>query len=121
MMRVWLKRIGARVKKVRADLGEKQEAFGKRIHVSRAQLSIIENGSRSYGIEPLLHVLAGLDKDGSDLDPVRSLLDLARGLNSITADDLAACRSLIEALSDSRRTLALGLMKTLALGSGSQN
>lgn len=51
----WLKAIGNEVKKIRGD--EKQEAFGDRVGLSRQELSIIENGSRSYGIESLFKIL----------------------------------------------------------------
>lgn len=113
MMQVWLKRIGSEV--VRRRDSEKQEAFADRIKISRATLSVIENGTHGYGVEPLLQVLAGVDSD-----PVISLLEISKDLNSLDAKTVKLVRLLVEALNDGRRSLAETLVGSLEMASLSQ-
>lgn len=73
----WLKHIGDEVKKLRG--GEIQESFADRVGLSRQELSIIENGSRSYGIESLIKIFAATrrtkDQFGTLSEPDRKLLE----------------------------------------------
>jgi transcriptional regulator with XRE-family HTH domain len=108
MMTIWRKRLGQEVRKRRGS--EKQEAFAAKIHISRAQLSIIENGARSYNIDPLLQALAG-----ADADPVADLVSIAQNLNSLQGEAIAACRIVIEAFADGRAELVSHLVETLKL------
>lgn len=67
--RRWLKEIGEDLQHRRDATDEKQHVFADRLGISRATMSAIENGSRSYGIVPLLRALAGVTKD-----PVKDLM-----------------------------------------------
>ncbi len=68
----WLEQVGATVKELRGK--EKQDAFAKRVRISRAQLIIIEKGKRSYGIEPLLRILSGVTTEPAQVVSTLKLL-----------------------------------------------
>ena len=53
----WLKEIGDDIRELREGrFKESQEVFASRCGISRQELSIIENGSRNYGIDNLLKI-----------------------------------------------------------------
>jgi transcriptional regulator with XRE-family HTH domain len=108
MMAVWRKRLGQEIKERRGT--EKQESFANRIKISRAQLSIIERGARSYSIDPVLQILAGVSAD-----PVATLVSISKGLNSLEADAIEACHVIVEAFADGRGSLVKGLVDALQL------
>ncbi len=108
MMGVWLKRIGTEIARRRA--GETQEAFARRVGISRQQLSIIENGKRSYSIEPLLAILTGIGTD-----PVQSLLDMTAHLNALDTKTIDAVRTVVECLSDGRRVFVAPVIQSWQL------
>lgn len=110
---VWLKRLGNEVAERRKKVNGKQEAFADSIRLSRQTMGIIEAGKRSYGIGPLLQVLAGIESD-----PVKSLVGMGRELNSLDGETIEACRIIVEAVNDDRRALAVALVKTLELAPG---
>lgn len=60
-LKLWRIKIGEEVKRVRGE--DKQDAFAERVGVSTSTLSIIENGSRDYGVDALLRVLAAMGPD----------------------------------------------------------
>ena len=43
---IYLKKIGANIRKARTEKNIKQETLGKRIHLSKSEISRIENGKR---------------------------------------------------------------------------
>jgi transcriptional regulator with XRE-family HTH domain len=52
----WLQLIGEHVRELRGNVN--QEDFAARCGISRAMLSIVENGKRSYGVRVLAQILA---------------------------------------------------------------
>lgn len=97
-MEGWLVRLGREVARRRDALGFKQDAFAEHLKISRDTLSAIENGSRSYTIEPLLQVLAGLHPKPAD-----SLMDMAAGLDVLQPEEAAAVGDLIAVLGGDNR------------------
>lgn len=105
MLEVWLARIGDEIVKKRLALGyPTQDAFAEEVKLSRQQVGIMERGSRSYTIGPLLEILSGVDND-----PVASLLGMVKGLNSIDAETIELCRHLL-LLTDHQRAVVSNLV-----------
>jgi transcriptional regulator with XRE-family HTH domain len=100
MMRIWRARLGNEVLKRRLEKKIGQAQFAAQIGISRQQLSIIENGGRSYTIEPLLRVLAGVDAD-----PIKGLVSMVKEWNNFDEATIEAVRVVVEMYSDSRRQL----------------
>jgi len=116
MLEIWLARIAEEVKRrLPPKRGpEKREVTAEKYGLSRAQLNIIENGKRDYGISFLLRFLAGPKPTD---DPVKVLIEGMENWKKLSAEDMYACRLLVKALStsDKRRQIALNLLKTLEI------
>lgn len=107
----WLKRLGEELVARRGQ--RKQDDFANTIGISRQQLSIMENGGRGYGIEPLLLVLAGLEPEKK---PVHSLMEIASKLDATDAKAAEALGQMVGILSGddpSHRDMAILLVKGL--------
>lgn len=99
MMPIWRKKLGEEVRRIRGTKGQKEVASA--VGISRVQLSIIENGTRSYSIEPLLVILAGINVSAKEItkaDPIKALVSLSSGLNALNSEEIEACRTVVEAL-----------------------
>lgn len=110
-MDAWLKLLGEELVSRRKP--RKQEDFADTIGISRGQLSIIENGGRSYGIEPLLTVLVGLNPER---DPHTSLIEITAKLDEVDLEAAEAVGNLVAVLSGTdqeRRTTAIRLVRSL--------
>ncbi len=79
----WVKRLGETIAQMRKPKFPKQAALEDECGISRAQLSIIETGSRSYSIDPLMKVLAVLRKK-----PDLSLMEAFAKIDLIDESDL---------------------------------
>lgn len=116
MLGIWLTRIAEEVKRrLPPKRGpEKREVTAGKYGLSRQQLGIIENGKRDYGISFLLRFLAGPKPTD---DPVQVLLQGMENWNRLSAEDIYACRLLVQALSttDKRRQIAQNLLNTLEI------
>lgn len=89
----WLVRLGKQVSDRRESLDLKQDALAERLKISRDTLSAIENGSRSYTVEPLLQVLVSLYPD-----PPSSLMEMTKNLDGLDAAETDAVGDLIAVL-----------------------
>ena len=69
MLKAWLKMLGEEVRAARKASGLKHDVFAREIGVSKATLSIMANGTRSYGVDGLLAALAAGGRD-----PVKVIL-----------------------------------------------
>jgi transcriptional regulator with XRE-family HTH domain len=95
MLPVWLKQLGAAIAAKREKLDEKQFALAQRLGISRQTLSRMENGTNSYQVDRLLHVLGGLDSK-----PVAVIL--AQKFPAISKEDLEIHEQLQDLLTSAK-------------------
>lgn len=119
MLTIWRKRFGDWIRQRRELSGHSsQDGFGEFTRLSRTTVNIIENGTRSYGIDEgltaLMYAEAKTEVDAERLDPIRTILAAIKGINALTAEEIQACYTVIEALNGKNRVLAqnfLGILR----------
>jgi transcriptional regulator with XRE-family HTH domain len=66
----FLKKLGARVRELRAAAGYSQEAFADKAEIDRSYMSAIERGTRNFGMLTLIKLAKALNVSVSKLTDI---------------------------------------------------
>jgi Predicted transcriptional regulators len=107
MTLIWRKKLGEWIRERRESNNHSQDSFGSMIGLSVKTINVIENGSWDYGIDEALAAIACVNvakkEDLIATDPVLLLVSAVKGLNALSAEELAACRTILAALNDRKK------------------
>lgn len=114
MLQIWLEKLGEKLRERRElTWGKKQEQLAVAAGVTRAMVSIIENGTRGYGIEALLRVVSAIEGGPKQktVDPVAAILSASKEASNLTPTEINTVYKVIGAISNpERRTRTLKIL-----------